>query len=171
MSRPFSLKSYLFVFFRLTDRFNNDFVFNIDGIIVDATGETTQGSLTIISSTMQDTYIALPQIDIFNLSPFDGLRHRIPISTYGVFPHSSSFISAACTTSLPNIIMTLESQPISCDIIFTPSHICRQLSLLKEPKLLRIGHFSWGKIWFENFTPCKGIDISQLCWWYNAKVR
>ena len=110
-------------FFRLTDRFNNDFVFNIDGIIVDATGETTQGSLAILSLTMQDTYIALPQIDIFNLSPFDGLKHRIPISTYGVFPHSSSFISTACTTSLPNIIMTLESQAISCDIIFTPSHI------------------------------------------------
>ena len=29
--------------------------------------------------------------------------------------------------------------------------------------LLRLTRFSWGKIWFGKFDPCKRIDILQLC--------
>ena len=41
--------------------------------------------------------------------------------------------------------------------------------MLKTPKLLRIAHFSWGKIWLENFAPSKRIDILQL--WLASQVR
>ena len=33
---------------------------------------------------------------------------------------------------------------------------------LKEPKLSQFMRFYWGKIWFEDFPPCKRFDILQL---------
>ena len=34
---------------------------------------------------------------------------------------------------------------------------------LKAPKLSLFTRFYWGKIWFEDFPPCKRFDILQLC--------
>ena len=47
-------------------------------------------------------------------------------------------------------------------IFLLQNHIFNKMTSLKTPKLLRTTHFSWGKIWFEKFAPCKRIDILQL---------
>ena len=43
------------------------------------------------------------------------------------------------------------------------NHPFGQFCSLKVQKLLRFTRFLWGKIWFDDFAPCKRIDILQLC--------
>ena len=68
------------------------------------------------------------------------------------------------------LAQTSPTNAIKFIIFLLQNHIFRKLSSLKTPKLLRFTHFSWGKIWFENFAPCKNIDIMQFCGKIDGKI-
>ena len=109
----------------------------------------------------------IPQSSVAKCQGFDGLIPVKMFASWGkrfrrtcIFAKLSlfekiyaSFSSFPCKNQ-PNVIKFL--------IFVLQNHIFSKLSLLKTPKLLQITHFSQGKIWFENFDPCKRIDILQL---------
>ena len=59
---------------------------------------------------------------------------------------------------------------IECSAFVPQKQPFMLILFLQLLNLSRFTHFSWGKIWFRRFAPCKRFDISQLCGHLNIFV-